>query len=213
MKLFNYIYLVAFVFILAGCSEDASLTLKDAELTGNEEILFSAIAKETYLFDLEGTIPQGTEMTVGVDYYEFGELSEENQLFGVSRAIDEESEYTDDYQKLFIMMEEQEYSSNVMLDVILNTENGSYSTYGSELEGINLQDRAYSSGSIFLEEEDLDEIILTNETINEKQYIARYIISADNSFRSFDLEHATQPNQDYEFLYLFYVQLQDIDEN
>ncbi|MCM2677745.1 hypothetical protein [Alkalicoccobacillus plakortidis] len=210
MKLVTIIFLTLVSMMITGCSADSTLTITDTDLSNNEEILFDAIAKETYLFDLEGSLPVGKEMYIGVDYYEFGELIEEKSIFGVGRSHDEDEEFVEEYEKLFISLTEDESTSVVTLDIVVHSENGSYSTY-SELGELNVEGKAFSSGSLLKDEN--NEIKLSEETIDEKNYLASFTISQDGTFRGFDLEHATQPNQDYEFMYLFYVQLQDYEEN
>ena len=196
--------------MITGCSADSTLTITDTDLSNNEEILFDAIAKETYLFDLEGSLPVGKEMNIGVDYYEFGELIEEKSIFGVGRSHDEDEEFKEEYEKLFISLTEDESTDEVSLNVIVKSKNGSYSNF-TELGELNVEGKAFSSGSLLKDEN--NEIKLSEETSDEKNYLASFTISQDSTFRGFDLEHATQPNQDYEFMYLFNVQLQDYEEN
>ncbi|MEK4564632.1 hypothetical protein MKX54_08190 [Alkalihalobacillus sp. FSL R5-0424] len=202
---FKLIYTLSLGILLVGCSQ-SDLTIKEAELTDNEELLFDSIGKETYLFDLEGQLPTGKTMSIGVEEYIYGELEEDRGYLSVGG--DEEEDRDENYKKLFIMINEDD-ESEMSVDVRVNSENGYVSLTEAEIGTIDIEEKAYASDEIIGE----DAVnLLDNNEEDKRTYIAHLAISPDGSFRTFDVEHATQPNDDYEFLYLFYIETHDYEE-
>lgn len=193
--------------LLVGCSQ-SDLTIKEAELTDNEELLFDSIGKETYLFDLEGELPTGKTMSIGVEEYIYGELEEDRGYLSVGGYADEEEDRDEDYKKLFIMINEDD-ESEMSVDVRVTSENGFVSLTKAEIGTIDIEEKAYASDEII--GEDAVNLLDSNEE-DKRTYIAHLTISPNGSFRTFDVEHATQPNDDYEFLYLFYIETHDFEE-
>ncbi|MFK3937742.1 hypothetical protein ACI2JA_09570 [Alkalihalobacillus sp. NPDC078783] len=206
--LIKYIYILSLGILLMGCSQ-TELTIKEAELTDNEEILFDSIGKETYLFDLEGELKKGKAMSVGVEEYIYGELKDDRVLLSLGKSANEDEERVEEnYKKLFIMLNEDD-DSQMSVDVRVSSESGFYSLASAEIGSINVEEKAYSSDEN-IGEEALN--LMGENEEDERTYIAHLAISPNGAFRSFDIEHAIQPNDDYEFLYLFYVETHDYEE-
>lgn len=207
MKSINkLVYVISLGALLVGCSQ-SNLTIKEAELTDNEELLFSAIGKETYIFDLEGKIAKGKAMSVGVQEYNYGELKEDRTFLNLGRSVNDEDENLETYNKLFIRLKE-DHDSEILVDVRVNSDKGFFSLTEASLGSILFDDRAYASDEIIGD----DAVEVADAVDDKKTYIAQLGISPNEELRSFDVEHATQPNDDYEFLYLFYIETHDYEE-
>ncbi|MGN7312909.1 hypothetical protein ACTHQ4_17595 [Alkalicoccobacillus gibsonii] len=194
--------------LLVGCSQESELTIKEAELIDNEELLFDSIGKETYLFDLEGELIKGKAMSIGVEEYDYGELKDDRIFLSLGKNADDEEAQVEKYKKLFIMLNENT-DAEMSVDVRVTSENGFFSLTAAELGTIDVEEKAYASDEIIGEEA----VNLMDDNGEDKRtYIAHLAISPDGTLRSFDIEHATQSNDDYKFLYLFYVETHDFEE-
>ncbi|TSB46658.1 hypothetical protein [Alkalicoccobacillus porphyridii] len=186
---------------LTGCSSsNGELTLSEVELTENEKLLFSTVSKDTFIFELDGQLPKGEEIKIGVDYYHFGEPQEEIEITSILTDPDPDDGFSESYERMSIMLLEEE--SETRGDFQMTMEGGGGFSSEFVLGELNTDQKSFSSGSL-LENEDM----VINDESNEKHYIAQYIIAPSSRFRTFDLEHATQPNDDYETMYLFYIQV------
>lgn len=203
-----FIYLLILGTLLVGCSQESELTIKEAELTNNEELLFDSIGKETYLFDLEGELTKGKAMSIGVEEYNYGELKDDRGFLSLGKSTEDEEAQVEKYKKLFILLNEDP-DAEMSVDVRVTSENGFFSLTAAELGTFDVDEKAYASDEIIGEEA----VNLMDENGEDKRtYIAHLAISPDGTLRSFDVEHATQSNDDYEFLYLFYIETHDFEE-
>lgn len=197
--------IIMVVFGVIGCDAlttaggSSSEKINEVSLTKNEKVIFSLLADEIYYVEYVDPSKQFRSIGIGVDYYHYGLRSEEGGEITVG-ANDPEMDWDDDQARFLITKNwdegEKESLVHGELSIILDSGTIGSGTYSYVRK--NSERGIRSSGYLV---DAIDEI-----SYGEKVYVGYSIENVESdSMRSFDLELATTPNDEYEHTYLFYV--------
>ncbi|WP_332691213.1 hypothetical protein [Halalkalibacter lacteus] len=207
MKKWGLVFLC--LFILSACDSLTKASflnqkpLNEISLSENEEIIFSILAERIFYLDFKDSNKEFRSVEVGVDYYQNGEIVEKNGGLMIN-ANDLELEQKDERARILFTMDREENEGNLSvygdLKIMYDSGSSGSSSYSLERKGT---ERGSSSWGYLVDE-------IEDVTYDKKNYVAYYVENVEsNVMRSFDLEVATKPNQDYEHVYMFYVIISD----
>ncbi len=200
--------LIAFV-LLASCETSSfstdSRTLSEMPLSENEKLIFSLLADQIFYFQFLDRNKEVRSIEVGLDYYHYGELTETVGGMKLGANDPEIEQETERSRILFTFNKEESGGQSLISGEMTIMDDGGSSidspysfSHPGGIEGVTS-----TQGYLFDQQEG-------DIPYGEKIYVAYYVENIEsNVMRSFDLESALQPNDDFEHLYAFYMIIDD----
>ncbi|MFC0558171.1 hypothetical protein [Halalkalibacter alkalisediminis] len=173
--------------------------LREITLSENEQVIFSLLADELFYIEYMDRSKQFRSLEIGVDYFHYGELSEESG--GITLAANNPDFETEDDRARFLFTMDWEASGDspsVQGEMIIFYDSGTTGSSSYSFSRPTLEQGGRTRGYLL---EQIDKI-----PYGEKLYVAYLAENVNsNSMKTFDLEQVTTPNDEYEHVYLYYV--------
>ncbi|KHF41776.1 hypothetical protein [Halalkalibacter okhensis] len=210
MELRKWIASLMSILLLAGCDSLISSSIdrnekvmKEITLSENEEVMFSLLADQIYYFEFQDRLKQFQSVEIGVDYYHYGELIDSMGGMKIG-ANHPELEGKDERARFLFTLDSLEEGEDLTfsgtLKVLFDSGSAGSTGYSFNREGVK---RGASSWGYLLDQFD-------DVPIGEKVYTAYFVENVESEhLRTLNYEEAIQQNDEYEHLFLYYVQIED----
>ncbi|TWI57902.1 hypothetical protein [Halalkalibacter nanhaiisediminis] len=208
------ILMVSFVFVfvlLTGCETLSSSSFStdsrafsEMPLSENEQLIFSMLADQIFYLQFVDRNKEFRSMEVGLDYYYYGELTESVGGMKIG-ANDPEIEGEKERSRVLFTFNKEESKGQSLISgemKVMDDGGSGHSPYSFSHPG-GMESVSSTHGYLF-------DRLEGDVPYGEKIYVAYHVENNEsNSMRSFDMNIALQPNDDFEHLYAYYVIIDD----